>query len=56
MSLDPASAALYAIIAIAFIVVGWTVSSSLAVVEQGSVLAAVVAVLIGIGWRLRRRD
>ena len=38
----------------AALVAGWTVSTSLAVVEQGSVLAAVVAVLIGIGWSFRQ--
>ncbi len=55
MTLDPASAALYALIAVCLFVAGWVVASPLSA-EGGSVLAAVAAILIGVGWRIRRRD
>ena len=54
MGLDPASAALYALIAISLVAAGWAISSPLTVAERGSVLAAIVAVLAAIGWRIRR--
>ncbi len=54
MSLDPASAALYALVAICLVATGWIVSTPLSTAERGSVLAGIVAVLFAIGWRIRR--
>ena len=55
MSIDPANAALYALIAISLVITGFVIASPLTLAERGSVLAAIAAILIGIGWRIRRR-
>lgn len=55
MKLDPASAALYAIIAICLVLVGGLLTAgSLTAEQRATLLAGIVGVLIGIGW-LRRR-
>jgi len=57
MNLNPASAALYAIIAICLVLVGAILTQGILSVEQrGSVLAAIVAVLGGIAIWDRRRS
>jgi hypothetical protein len=59
MSLDPASAALYAIIAICLVLIGailTTNDAGLGVSERGAVLAGIVTVLSAIGWRIRKRE
>lgn len=53
-NLDPHDAALWALIAISLVVVGFTIATPLSLAERGSVLAAIAAILIGIGWRVRR--
>jgi uncharacterized membrane protein YfcA len=55
MNLDPASAALYAIIAICLVLVGAILTQGILSIEQrSSVLAAIVAVLGGIAIWSRR--
>jgi hypothetical protein len=57
MKLDPASAALYAIIAICLVLLGALLTTGIISVEQrGTVLAGVIAVLLAIAWRSRHRD
>ena len=56
MRLDPASAALYAIIAICLVLIGALITpGTVGIAERGSVLAAIAAILLAIGWRIRRR-
>jgi hypothetical protein len=55
MSLDPASAALYALIAICLVLIGALITpGQVGLNERGAVLAAIAAVLFAIGWRIRR--
>jgi hypothetical protein len=55
MSLDPASAALYALIAICLVLIGALLTpGQVGLNERGAVLAAIAAVLFAIGWRIRR--
>lgn len=55
MNLDPASAALYALIAICLVLVGALLTpGQVGLNERGAVLAAIAAVLFAIGWRIRR--
>lgn len=55
MRLDPHEAALWAIIAICLVLLGALLTpGSLAIEQRGAVLAAIVSVLLGIGWRVRR--
>ena len=55
MSLDPAAAALYALVAICLVLVGAILTpGSVGINERGAVLAAITAVLFAIGWRIRR--
>ena len=59
MTLDPHDAALWAPIAICLVLVGAILtanSEGLNIAERGSMLAAITAVLLGIGWRIRRRS
>jgi hypothetical protein len=57
MSLDPASAALYALIAICLVLIGALITpGQVGLNERGAVLAAIAAVLFAIGWRIRRRE
>ena len=59
MQLDPHEAALWALIAISLVLVGGILTvnaEGLGIAERGSLLAAIAAILLGIGWRIRRRD
>jgi membrane protein implicated in regulation of membrane protease activity len=54
--LDAHDAALWAIIAICLVLLGALLTpGSLAIEQRGAVLAAIVTVLLTIGWRVRRR-
>ena len=56
MSLDPKSAALYALIAICLVLVGALLTpGTVGVDERGVVLAGIVTVLLLIGLRIRIR-
>jgi membrane protein implicated in regulation of membrane protease activity len=53
--LDPHEAALWAIIAICLVLLGALLTpGQLAIEHRGAVLAAVVTLLLSIGWRVRR--
>ena len=55
MRIDPASAALYALIAICFVLVGAILTpGAVGIDERAAILAAIAAVLLAVGWRLRR--
>ena len=55
MKLDPASAALYALIAICLVLVGAILTpGTVGIDERGAILAAIAAVLFAVGWRIRR--
>jgi hypothetical protein len=57
MNLDPHEAALWALIAIVFVLVGGILTTNqegISIAERGSLLAAITAVLLAIGWRIRR--
>jgi hypothetical protein len=55
VNLDPASAALYALIAICLVLIGALLTpGQVGLNERGAVLAAIAAVLFAIGWRIRR--
>ena len=55
MQIDPRSAALYAIIAICFVLIGALLTpGSLSVEQRGPVLAGIITVLFAIGWRISR--
>ena len=55
MRLDPASAALYALIAICLVLIGAIVTpGQVGLDERGAILAAIAGVLFAIGWRIRR--
>lgn len=57
MSLDPQTAALYALIAICLVLVGALITpGTLSVDQRGPVLGGIVAVLFTIAWRRRRGD
>jgi hypothetical protein len=57
MSLDPASAAQYALIAICLVLVGAIVTpGQVGIDERGAILAAIAAVLLALAWRGRRRN
>lgn len=54
-TLDPSSAALYALIAICLVLVGALITpGAVGLEERGAVLAAIAAVLFAVGWRIRR--
>jgi hypothetical protein len=56
MKLDPHDAALWALIAIALVLIGALLTpGEVSIVERGTVLAGIVAVLLTIGWRIRKR-
>lgn len=55
MKLDPASAALYALIAVCLVLLGALITpGTLAVEQRGPVLAGLVTVLFTIAWRNTR--
>jgi hypothetical protein len=55
VNLDPASAALYALVAICLVLVGAILTAGvLSIAERGSVLAAIAATLAFVVWRGRR--
>jgi len=59
MHLDPHEAALWALIAISLVLVGGILTTNdegIGIAERGSLLAAITAVLLGIGWRIRRNS
>jgi hypothetical protein len=57
VNLDPASAALYAIVAICLVLIGAILTpGSVGINERGALLGAIGAILLTIGWRIRRRD
>jgi hypothetical protein len=54
--LDPESAALYALIAICLVLIGGLLTTGIITIEQrGTVLAGVIAVLLAVAYRGRRR-
>ena len=56
MHLDPQSAALYALIAICFVLIGAILTPGTVSVDQrAAILAAIAAVLFTIAWRRTRR-
>jgi hypothetical protein len=56
MRLDPASAALYALIAISLVLVGAIITpGQVGLDERGALLAAIAGILLTIGWRIKRR-
>lgn len=56
MNLDVHEAALWAIIAICFVLIGALLTpGTVGLDERSAVLAAIAAVLLAIGWRIRRR-
>jgi hypothetical protein len=56
VKLDPANAALYALIAICLIMIGALLTTGVVSVEQRAVvLAGVISVLFAIAWRTRHR-
>jgi branched-subunit amino acid transport protein len=55
MKLDPASAALYALIALCLVILGALITPGVLTADQrGPVLAGVVTVLFAIAWRSTR--
>jgi len=55
VKLDPASAALYALIAICLVLIGAILTPGTVSVDQrAAILAAIAAVLAAIGWRIKR--
>jgi membrane associated rhomboid family serine protease len=57
MNLDPASAALYALIAICLVLVGAILTPGAVSVDQrAALLAAIGGILAAIGWRIRRNN
>jgi len=54
--LDPADAALYALIAICLVLIGAIVTpGQVGINERGALLAAIAGILLTIGWRAHRR-
>jgi len=57
MNLDPPSAALFALIAVALVMVGALLTVGIVSVEQrAAVLAGIVATLFTIAWRGRHKE
>ena len=57
MNLDPASAALFALIAICLVLIGAILTPGTVSVDQrAAILAAIAAVLFTIAWRRRHRE
>ena len=57
MKLDPHEAALWAIIAICLVLLGAILTpGSVGINERGALLGAMAAVLLAVGWRIRRRS
>jgi hypothetical protein len=55
-NLDPATAALWALIAICLVLVGAILTpGSVGINERGALLGAIAAVLFAVGWRIRRK-
>jgi hypothetical protein len=56
VKLDPHEAALWAIIAICLVLLGAILTpGSVGINERGALLGAMAAVLLAVGWRIRRR-
>jgi hypothetical protein len=56
VTLSPHEAALWAIIAICFVLIGAILTpGTVGIDERGAILAAIAAVLLAVGWRLKRR-
>lgn len=56
MNLDVHEAALWAIIAICLVLIGALLTpGQVGLDERSAVLAAIAAVLLAVGWRIRRR-
>ncbi len=56
MKLNVNDAALWALIAICLVLIGALLTpGEVGIVERGTVLAAIAAVLFAIGWRVRHR-
>ena len=54
--LDPEAAALYAVVAICLVLIGALLTVGVITVEQrGTVLAGIIATLLAVAWRGRRR-
>lgn len=54
-NLDPATAALWALIAICLVLVGALITpGQVGINERSAVLAGIVGVLFAVGWRIRR--
>lgn len=54
MRLDPHEAALWAIIAICFVLIGAILTpGAIGVAERSAVLVAIGTILLAIGWRIR---
>jgi drug/metabolite transporter (DMT)-like permease len=57
VSLDPHDGALWALVAICLVLVGAVITpGQVGIDERGAILAAIAAVLLAIGWRIRRRN
>ena len=57
MNLDPASAALYALVAICLVLVGAIITpGQVGIDERGAILAAIAGILLAIAWRGRRQQ
>jgi hypothetical protein len=55
MRLNAHDAALWAVIAICLVLVGAILTpGTVGIDERGAVLAAIAAILLGIGWRIRK--
>jgi hypothetical protein len=56
MPLDPASAALYALVAICLVLIGAILTpGSVGINERGALLGGIAAILLAIAWRARQR-
>jgi hypothetical protein len=57
MPLDPASAALYALVAICLVLIGAILTpGSVGINERGALLGGIAAILLAIAWRARRKE
>jgi hypothetical protein len=57
VNLDPASAALYALVAICLVLVGAIITpGQVGIDERGAILAAIAGILLAIAWRGRRQS
>jgi hypothetical protein len=57
VTIDPRSAAQYALVAICLVLIGALLTpGTVGITERGTVLAGIVAVLLSLAWRGRRSD